>query len=89
MLRGELARPRAPRSWRLGSGSRPTFVGTRTDEATIPTRSVASTDFYTNPITAQRRAIGRHSVIRAERAPDGNACLDGLFTTVRHSAIRA
>jgi hypothetical protein len=45
--------------------------------------------FDCNPIATQRYVIGRHGLKRAEPPPDENACIDGLFTTVRHSAIRA
>ena len=45
--------------------------------------------FDCNPIATQRHVIGRHSLIRAESPPVENACLDGLFTTVRYCSIRA
>ena len=48
-----------------------------------------STDFDCNPIATQRDIIGCHILIRAEPLADENACIDGLFTTVRHSVRRA
>ena len=47
------------------------------------------TEYDCNPIATQRCVIGRHRPIRGGPPVHENACIDGLFTTVRYCSIRA